>query len=577
MKAGNRQSSRSSMQSCRTTRSSDDGIVEKMKASWSDPHVLVPPYTFGKVPLQISEKGSKDQPFLVKVHPQATFICDLHAHMCDAEIIGLLAGKWSAAENCLYVQASFPCFSTVRMEDDGSTDVEMDPGAEIATRDAIQRLGLQVVGWYHSHPRFQPDPSTTDITNQHSYQALFRDNIADMEPFVGLIISTFDNSRIAVESLHQWFYTVPLSATKAADDGLYLPMKIDVIHMSVASNHVPVCISCTDEASSQMEDCLLGIDPNEKRSTSCKNRAEKKRDDSDFRSPRHSSIASSHACSTPVGCNDAQANFESKDKINCDASLVHFNGCGGVALDDDDDVSYIGSEANGTGNLNNQQKVVSESCPAGYSFIHENACTSVGTSYDQDRKRPRRSPAANGRYSDYMCYFNSNDAVKRPMGKQHVPSASKKVKASRIVPKTNVCYAIENNSNTKKLVCTSKSSEKVRSASELECHREIQTMSLISGLQRDTVLASRARKLVCSASPPIQCIMLAVVTLGLYYSQHKRRTMFTKAWRKKTKLDKVKSSALVWLKYFGMTQVDEEALLDNITSFLSLCWKSGNR
>ena len=113
----------------------------------------------------MSEAAAREQPFTVQVHPQVTFVSDLHAHMCDAEVIGLLAGKWDREDKCLYIQSSFPCFSTVRIEDDGSTDVEMDPGAEIATREAIHRLGLQVVGWYHSHPSFRPDPSTTDIIN----------------------------------------------------------------------------------------------------------------------------------------------------------------------------------------------------------------------------------------------------------------------------------------------------------------------------------------------------------------------------------------------------------------------------
>ena len=32
------------------------------------------------------------QPFTIKMHPEAAFLCDLHAHLCQDEIIGFLAG-----------------------------------------------------------------------------------------------------------------------------------------------------------------------------------------------------------------------------------------------------------------------------------------------------------------------------------------------------------------------------------------------------------------------------------------------------------------------------------------------------
>lgn len=38
----------------------------------------------------------------------------------------------------------------------------------------IQRYGLSVVGWYHSHPTFEPNPSVRDIETQLKFQV---DNI----------------------------------------------------------------------------------------------------------------------------------------------------------------------------------------------------------------------------------------------------------------------------------------------------------------------------------------------------------------------------------------------------------------
>ena len=42
-------------------------------------------------------------------------------------------------------------------DDDGATDVEMDPVSEFQVREVIRAQDLEVVGWYHSHPRFAAD------------------------------------------------------------------------------------------------------------------------------------------------------------------------------------------------------------------------------------------------------------------------------------------------------------------------------------------------------------------------------------------------------------------------------------
>lgn len=135
------------------------------------------------------------QPFAVKICPDVAFVADLHAHLSESEIIGLLGGRYVPSERCLYIQAAFPCKSTSR-EDAGFTDVEMDPVNQITVGSAIVNQGMTVVGWYHSHPKFNPDPSITDIENQSNYQQLFQSDILKSEnnhvcPFVGLIIGTY--------------------------------------------------------------------------------------------------------------------------------------------------------------------------------------------------------------------------------------------------------------------------------------------------------------------------------------------------------------------------------------------------
>ena len=165
------------------------------------------------------------QPFAVKTCPDAMFLADLHAHLSASEVIGLLGGRYVPSERCIYIQAAFPCKSASRNRgDSGFTDVEMDPVSQIIAGDAIINHGMTVVGWYHSHPNFQPDPSVIDIENQANYQSLFQgvnavasrcaeqntqrgqqsseDNrngkktssSSELEvcPFVGLIVGTYD-------------------------------------------------------------------------------------------------------------------------------------------------------------------------------------------------------------------------------------------------------------------------------------------------------------------------------------------------------------------------------------------------
>lgn len=140
-----------------------------------------------------------------------TFLADLHAHLCDSEIIGLLGGRYSTEEKCIFIQAAFPCKATDRA-DSGQTDVEMDAIGQIFATEAIMNHGMSIVGWYHSHPDFQPTPSITDIENQASYQKLFQGGdqanrkSQEVSPFVGLIVGTYDGKNPTSQSVMKWFH-----------------------------------------------------------------------------------------------------------------------------------------------------------------------------------------------------------------------------------------------------------------------------------------------------------------------------------------------------------------------------------
>lgn len=86
----------------------------------------------------------------------------------------------------MVVEEAFPCKSLEGSATDGM-NVEIDPVSELAVADKITSKNMRIVGWYHSHPLFQPDPSVRDIQTQSNYQALFRDPVSQCEPFIGAI------------------------------------------------------------------------------------------------------------------------------------------------------------------------------------------------------------------------------------------------------------------------------------------------------------------------------------------------------------------------------------------------------
>ena len=55
-------------------------------------------------------------------------------------------------------------------------------------RNAIAQRGLILVGWYHSHPSYQPDPSVQDIHNQLKYQSILQQENAPYGPCLGIIV-----------------------------------------------------------------------------------------------------------------------------------------------------------------------------------------------------------------------------------------------------------------------------------------------------------------------------------------------------------------------------------------------------
>lgn len=65
----------------------------------------------------------------------------------------------------------------------------------------FQRLELNVVGWYHSHPTFLPNPSLQDIATQKDMQNWFEDTAGC--PVISFIISPFCSLNRSLQSRYR--------------------------------------------------------------------------------------------------------------------------------------------------------------------------------------------------------------------------------------------------------------------------------------------------------------------------------------------------------------------------------------
>ncbi|CAG8452517.1 7398_t:CDS:2 [Diversispora eburnea] len=132
-----------------------------------DPFRLVPPLNY---------TSRNPAPFRVSVSANVMLVMDFHAHLAHTEIIGLLGGHFYPEQESMEVTFVYPCKSAST-----GFQCEMDPASEVAAREVFAEKGLEFVGWYHSHPTFDPQPSIRDIENQTQYQVHIIDIIDVIE------------------------------------------------------------------------------------------------------------------------------------------------------------------------------------------------------------------------------------------------------------------------------------------------------------------------------------------------------------------------------------------------------------
>jgi len=163
-------------------------------------------------------------------------VSDVHAHLTHSEVIGYLAGTYDKEARHIQILAAYPGRS-ISNDSDAHREAEMDPVYEVELRSRIESDGHTIVGWYHSHPTFQPVPSAVDVNNQRNYQQLFHLDRRQSSPFVGLIVSPYNPSRPTTQSEFQWFYiegtaTDPQAMTvEASRTAITSESKLDLVQL----------------------------------------------------------------------------------------------------------------------------------------------------------------------------------------------------------------------------------------------------------------------------------------------------------------------------------------------------------
>ncbi|XP_047405730.1 deubiquitinase MYSM1 isoform X2 [Sciurus carolinensis] len=185
--------------------------VSRSTKSSFDPFQLIPCNFFSE---------EKQEPFQVKVASEALLIMDLHAHVSMAEVIGLLGGRYSEVDKIVEVCAAEPCNSLST-----GLQCEMDPVSQTQASETLAVRGYSVIGWYHSHPAFDPNPSLRDIDTQAKYQSYFSRGGAK---FIGMIISPYNrNNPLPYSQI-----TCLVISEEISPDGSYrLPYKFEVQQM----------------------------------------------------------------------------------------------------------------------------------------------------------------------------------------------------------------------------------------------------------------------------------------------------------------------------------------------------------
>ncbi|RZF32008.1 hypothetical protein LSTR_LSTR007086 [Laodelphax striatellus] len=140
------------------------------------------------------------EPFCTIVKASALILANFHGSSnLQSEVIGLLGGIYEQGAKRLEIHVAVPCRSVSADQ----VGCEICPVSQSEASTAIEERGLAVVGWYHTHPGFKPQPSAVDVRTQADYQRWFSGDLTIDQRLVNGG-SSFDQSRNGGDSIgHQ--------------------------------------------------------------------------------------------------------------------------------------------------------------------------------------------------------------------------------------------------------------------------------------------------------------------------------------------------------------------------------------
>ncbi|KAK7111562.1 MPN domain-containing protein-like [Littorina saxatilis] len=173
----------------------------------------------------------RTQPFNVTVSTNALMLMDFHCHLSTSEVVGYLGGSWCPQTQNVRISQAFPCRCLLTDKDKASI-------VEDEIRQSIEKQGCSVVGWYHSHPLCQPDPTLRDIDCQMQYQLSMKGPGGIYLPCVGLILAPFDRRNSKAESSYEAFWVMPPPEDTPGGYGMPMHVKCSVHQSSSLSEEL---------------------------------------------------------------------------------------------------------------------------------------------------------------------------------------------------------------------------------------------------------------------------------------------------------------------------------------------------
>nr|XP_026487617.1 MPN domain-containing protein CG4751 [Vanessa tameamea] len=175
--------------------------------------------------------AGKVQPFLVSVSSNALLLLDIHCHLKKEEVYGYLAGTWDLNNHNLMITHTFPCLIS-------KNDTRPRVLVELEIQMEIEKLGLTLLGWYHSHPTNPAMPSLRDCDSQLEYQIKMRGpSEISYIPCIGVICSPYNPESPVLESSLTFFWVMPPPEQRPTEYPRPLLLQYNMVHDSHLSTH----------------------------------------------------------------------------------------------------------------------------------------------------------------------------------------------------------------------------------------------------------------------------------------------------------------------------------------------------